>query len=386
MLKIKSISLIQIFFSLALLGIILFELIYFLRLKPFFYPANFSANDFKISFTPENFFFSQAEKMPLKEKVGRLFIVGFSGKKLSSEQISFFKKNHFCNFIIGRQNIQDQDQLKTLVHSLTSLCKGRALRPIVVVDQEGGRVARINFGGINNVSQAEIKTASQAGRIAKNRGEILKNLGFNLNLAPVLEVQRQPDSYIGQRAFLGGENQVYLLAKAMIAGYQQASIIAAAKHFPGGLGRTNLDPHFVLPIIRVNLDEMAQDLYPYQRLINDQSLKAVMVGHLKYPQIDQNYPASLSKTFISQILRQELGFKGLVITDDLSMKAINNYYQASSAAKLAFKAGADLILISGSKTSQEQAFQALFQLVLKGEVKKKRVEQSLKRIMISFFN
>ena len=255
---------------------------------------------------------------------------------------------------------------------------------LIAIDQEGGQVDRFKLENLDNTPQAQIKSLKQAYDIAKSRGEALKNLGINLNFSPVLEVVTSKMSYINlfSRAFLAsGQEEVLEFGQAMITGYQDAGITAVPKHFPGGLGRVLQDPHQTLPIINISRKELDQDIYPYKKLIENKKLKAVMITHLKYPQIDPDLASSLSKTFITSILRADLGFQGVVITDDLKMKAITNNYSIPEAAKLAFQAGADLILISSNKQDQKQAYQALLQAVYTGEIPESRVDQSLLRIL-----
>lgn len=370
----QIIKLLPYFFSVLLLILVVFELVYFLNLKPFYYPQ-----DLLIEFTPESYLDRKIHKLSLEEKVGLLFMVGFDEKELDEKTLAFFQKHNFNAFLLRERNIKDEKQLKQLINSL----KIGSLTSLIAVDQEGGKADRINFTNIDRTSQAKIKNQEQAYQIAKTRGEILASLAIDLNFSPVLEVVRNNSAYINRsgRAFLGDEEQVFQLAKAMIRGYKERGVISVAKHFPGGLGRRVENPHQVLPVLDINKKEIEKDIYPFKKLIAEKKVRAIMVTHLLYPQIDQQYPSSLSSRFMIDILRKDLGFKGVIISDDLAMKAITNDYSIAQAAKQAFLAGADLILISSSPSDQQEAYNVILKAVQTGEISMTKVEWSLKRII-----
>jgi len=252
------------------------------------------------------------------------------------------------------------------------------------VDQEGGMVARIQTPQIDSTPQSEIQTAAQASKIALNRAQILKSYNINTNFAPVVEVIRDNNSYLANlnRAFPGDEQQVYQLAKAMIQTYQQNGIIAVAKHFPGGLGRKSADPHQTLPTININRQQLNQDLIPFQKLIQDNQIKALMTTHILYPQIDSQNPVTTSEIFISQILRGDLNYQGVILSDDLTMKGISSSKTVEQIAIQAIQAGHDIILIAGPETLQQSAYQTLLKAVQRGEISEKRINQSVKRILL----
>lgn len=331
--------------------------------------------------------------MSLEEKVGYLFMVGFEGEKLDEETRDFLQKHYFRNFLLLERNINNEEQLKQLTGDLKSLAgKDPVLQPIVAVDQEGGAVDRIRFGKIDHTSQLEISSVDQAYQLAYKRGKILNDLGINWNLAPVLDIGWDSSSYIAKtgRAFPDrnlnpvpgtgeGMGEGTGKAGAMIRGYQESGVIGVVKHYPFGLGRTRIDPHQNLATIDINKQELEKDWVVLKTLINRQEVKAVMVTHLKYPQID-DLPASLSTIWINDFLRQELGFKGVVVTDDLMMKAISHNYSVAEAGKLAFLAGADLIMVSGKPEDQYLAYEAILKAVRNGEISLARIEESVARI------
>lgn len=321
-------------------------------------------------------------QMSLEEKIGALFLIGFNGAKLDEETIRFFQKHHFNAFLLMKKNIVDQEQLIELTNFIIQL----NLLPfpsIIAVDQEGGSVNRIEFEEIGkiDISQRDIKTEEQAYRVAKKRGEVLASLGVNLNFSPVLEVVSNESSFIIDRAFQGDEQKVASLANQMVKGYHDSEIVSAIKHFPGGLGRTRTDPHKRLPVLEIGQDELAKDIFPFKELIKIDDVEAIMATHILYPQIDKKNPSSLSDEFISGILKHDFGFDGVVISDDLVMKAISSKFSIAQAAKLAFIAGIDLLVISSDSSDQQEAYKTLLQAVEDEEISVERVDESVKRIL-----
>ncbi len=247
-------------------------------------------------------------------------------------------------------------------------------KEMVFVDQEGGRVNR--FQESPNIAQNQIKDKNEAFRLAKVRGIMLKRNGVGVNLAPVLDIGYLKNSYIvrERRSFSDNPDQVAIFGEAMINGYHQAGIKTVIKHFPGGLGRTNLDPHFNLPEINIDQEELEKDLVPFQKLAS--LADGIMVTHLFYPQIDPQYPSSLSPIFINALLRQKLDYQKPVIVDDLNMKAISQSYSQAQALALSLKAGADLFIIS---QPEENLLEDLKKLIETDEINPALVNRALER-------
>jgi len=227
---------------------------------------------------------------------------------------------------------------------------------LVFIDQEGGQVNRLNE--LPNVGQAEIKNKNEAFRIAKIRGIFLRRNNVDINLAPVVDINWQESSYINanRRSFGQDSKQIFLFAEAMLKAYRQTGTKTVLKHFPGGLGRTEIDPHQSLPEINVGQREVNKDMAPFAALAS--KANAVMVTHLFYPQIDPQYPSSLSPIFINGLLRGKLNFQGPVILDDLNMGALADFSQAESIA-LGLKAGADMFIITQPEKNLEKDLMAL---------------------------
>lgn len=358
-------------FSLLIFPLLI--LIYLLTLKPYYFSFQEEIQT-PASLIEEFLLESQLAKLPLEEKVSALFIVPYNQSLLANVLEANILENNpnFRHFIL----FDDVNVNTGYLHLPTIIC----------IDQEGGLVSRIKSGKMDQTSQAEIKDPVQAYEVAKSRAKILKEYGINTNLAPVVEVIRDKDSYLAldNRAFLGNEEQVVSLAQAMIKGYQEEGIRAVLKHFPGGLGRKKADPHQTLPLLNISKAELDQDLIPFKKLIKTKLAKAVMTTHIFYPQIDPHEPVTTSKIFIEDILRKELGFKGIIITDDLIMRGISSQKTVEEAALQAFLAGHDLLLISGPREIQKRAYKAVLEAVKNGKISQKRLNLSLKRIIKLF--
>ncbi len=343
------------------------------------------------------------ENMSLEQKVGQLFMIGFDGTKLSEEMENLLAENYFGGFFVNSKNIENKEQLNELITNIKQkFClkitnfkpedftknniENQAiicLKPFVSIDQEGGVVNRINFENFDNTSQSEMENENQAFEIAKKRAEDLKGLGFNINFSPVLEVVKNNFSFINRsgRAFVGNKEKVYKLGKAMIDGYQIGGIIPAAKHFPADLGQVLEDPHLQLPKLEIKKSELINNSYVFNKIIQNGAPPIIMTTHILYPNIDKKYPSSLSEKLTRDILRGDFNYEGIIISDDLAMAAIKNNYSVTEAAKQAFLAGNDLILISGDQTDYQTAVESFLQAIKSGEISESRVDESLKRIL-----
>lgn len=371
-----------------LILVVFFELLIIFRSSSFNFPLDINQIEFDLG--TDMLLERKLMKMSDEEKIGTLFIIGFNGTALNQDTQRFINSHHFRHFLLLSKNIQSESQLKSLTSSLNLENSGH-FPSRIFIDQEGGRVSRIKFGSIDQISQSEIADAGIAYTLAKQRGEILLGLEISANFSPVVEIIRDKNSYLNadQRAFRPDngyddplyEEKVFQLSAAMIQGYKDGGVISVVKHFPCGLGRQTDDPHQTLPFIDISRTELDQDLKPLKRLIQTKNPGAIMTTHLFYPQIDSQDPVTTSERFISSILRGDLGYQGVIITDDLAMKAISTEQKISSAAKKAFLSGHDLILISGPTQVQAEAYQTILQAFNQGEIPQKRLHASLKRIL-----
>jgi beta-N-acetylhexosaminidase len=209
----------------------------------------------------------------------------------------------------------------------------------------------------------------------------LKLVGINMNFAPVLDVQRgEPEKHLRGRTFGEDVKIVSRLGKIVVESLQEHGILAVAKHFPG-LGRSRVDPHFELPRIELDMKEIeGVNLPPFQTAINI-NVSGIMTSHAIYPALDPERPATLSPVILTRLLRDKMGFEGLVITDDLEMGAIAKHWGIAEGAAAAFEAGADILLICENQNRVLEGIELLRRRLLQGEISSQRLDQSNERIM-----
>ena len=229
--------------------------------------------------------------------------------------------------------------------------------------------------------------ATDSTELAERAGGItaveLAAVGVNLNFAPVMDVNNNPrNPVIDRRSFGESPELVSRLGVPYIRGLQRNGVLATAKHFPGH-GDTTVDSHFDLPTVNHDLDRIhALELQPFRAAI-DADVAAIMTAHIVYPAFDPDRPATLSPTILTNLLREELGFDGLLITDDMEMKAIDDRYQSGEAAVMAIEAGADIVMVLWTPTKQNEVFDALLSAVNSGRISQARLDQSVERILKS---
>lgn len=317
------------------------------------------------------------ERMTTQEKIGQLFIISFPGSYLSDELNSLEKNYALGGVVIMSGNIISQTQLTQLSIDLQ---QNSPYGLIIATDQEGGTVARIPWDSARGISQQHIGIVDRedfAYQVAKTHAEALKDVHISMNFAPVLDIANDAQSPIISRSFGSDIDKVARLGKETIKAYHDEDILVVAKHFPG-IGRTSTDSHYELPQIIIDKETLQNDeLMPFKMAIR-QDVEAIMVGHVLYPLIDADNPASLSRVFIQDILRGELGFEGLIITDDIRMDALNGY---EHRALRAFQAGVDSILVADSYEAAASHMNDLLVAVDSGDISMERVEESVKRIL-----
>lgn len=326
-------------------------------------------------------------EMTLEEKVAGLFIVtpesitGVNTAVQAGEGTkSALEKYPVGGLIYFKKNIQSEEQIKEMVEKSVSYCK---YPMFIAVDEEGGEVARLAEGlKLQNVGKmSEIGNTgdtNKAYEAMKTVGSYMTSYGFNLNFAPMADVLTNEDNVsIGDRSFGSDANMVAGMVTAAMNGLEENGVTACVKHFPG-LGDAAEDTHNGLVVIDKSLDELKQaELLPFISAIEN-GANMIMVGHVSLPQIiGDNTPATMSKEVISELLRSELGFNGVVITDAMNMGAITEYYGADEAAIRAFRAGADMVLMP---ENFETAYKGVIEAVKEGTISEERINNSLKRV------
>jgi beta-N-acetylhexosaminidase len=276
--------------------------------------------------------------------------------------------------LLSGANIESAHQVAELTSSIRSILR---VPPLLAVDQEGGRVDRLK-GIYSPMPSADLLRASGDASLADRMGEItaeaLRTLGFNIDFAPVLDISVDDSAENGLKGRYLGDSaaQVIRLAGAYLEGLQRGGVIGVGKHFPG-LGASTIDSHSSLPTVARSRDEiMKQDLLPYLELFSkiNARLNALMISHAHYPAFDgpSPLPASLSKNIVNGLLRDELGFRGLSITDDLEMGAVTEGRDISEAAVMAIEAGNDMILMTGSPERATGVWQAMVDAARSGRI------------------
>ncbi len=330
--------------------------------------------------------------LPLREKIGQLFFIGLSGEEISKTDeklLSEIKPGGICLF---SRNIKDAEKTRKL---LSDVSKRLTLQPFLSLDQEGGLVDRLRRIAEPFPSAAEISrngNLENAKKLGELTAEILRILGFNMNFAPVADVctDRRVDFIMNNQARLFGHNkeQAFEFTKIYLEQMQASGIIGCLKHFPG-IGAVESDPHNELPTVNASKEDLYEiDLFPFIEHIKNTCIYAIMTAHITFPlnelqEFDSDgnlLPASLSQNFVTQLLRKQLGYKGLVLTDDLEMGAIVENYGIGEAAKTAFLAGSDFLLICNSPAAVFEGFEIMFEAFEKGEISEKRIDESLERI------
>lgn len=315
------------------------------------------------------------EDMTLEQKVGQLFIVGFWGKEPDYYITKMISERNIGGVILLGYNIDDEEQLKKLTTDLQNMS---SIPLFISVDQEGGEVSRIRFEETYNISQSDIRDEDGAFNIAKQRGEQLREFGINMNFSPVLDNVSNEGSFLYKRAFRGDGDNIASLATAMIEGYKEAGIIACVKHFPG-YSNESLDAHSALDSIDITKDDLGLYIYPFKEALK--SADAVMMGHMLFPNIDPDSPTSVSKYFVNDLLREELKFEGLIITDDMQMKSIYDMYSVKEAAVKAILVGNDILVYTGDPQEQADAYSAVLDAVREGVIKEDDIDRRVLKIL-----
>lgn len=326
--------------------------------------------------------------MTLEEQIGQVLTAGFQQTTPSQEIIDLIQNHHVGNIILFKRNIQSAQQVRQLTQSLQMIAKeaGHRYPLLIMIDQENGMVRRLGqsttiFPG--NMALGAIGSEQIAYDIALATGRELKALGINMNLAPVVDVNNNPaNPVIGVRSFGEDPYQVARLGAAMVKGYRAAGIITSIKHFPGH-GDTAVDSHLALPIIPYTMERLeAIELVPFKSAI-EAGADSVMIAHLYLPSLIQGeaLPATVSPVVITELLREKLGFEGLIISDCMEMQALSDTVGTEQGTVRALRAGIDLVLVSHHYSRQRGSIEAVQAAVRDGALSADRVRQAAERVL-----
>jgi len=329
---------------------------------------------------------STLELAELDSKIAQLFMVGMPGTDLDENTKRLIGDVGIGGIILFSRNVKDPVQVAELCDSIQQLATQTQDRPLfLAVDQEGGRVSRLRepfslFPGNEAIGKSSTPE-KEAGEFARVTAKEMALVGLNMDLAPVLDVPRgEPEEHLKGRTFGPDPELTSGLGNIMIRTLQGGGIMAVAKHFPG-LGAAGLDPHKTELTIDVHENELRKiDFKPFEGAI-ESKVVGIMISHAYYPAVDSQRPATMSPVIIGEILREELGFKGLILTDDLEMGAITRQWGVPEAAALALEAGADVLLICENQELVPQAISEIRDRILRGNIPLQRLHEAVERIV-----
>ncbi len=319
----------------------------------------------------------------IRSILAQSLVVGLPGPEAGPRELELVAREGLGGVILFARNIESPRQVWELNHSLRRAARDAGRPPLLVmVDQEGGDVARLRepftcLPGARELGESD--DPALMGRQGRRLGRELVAAGFNWNLAPVLDVHGLQDGIMRRRSLGRDASRVAELGAAFIRAMQATGCLACAKHFPG-LGRTTQDTHATRPRVELSRGDLAaMELVPFARAARV-GVAGIMVSHAVFPALDENRPASLSAPVIQGLLREELGFEGLVLSDDLEMGALAAELEADQAAVEAYRAGCDLLLVCHRPRLALAALDHLEEMARRGELSPGRIQATARRL------
>ena len=316
------------------------------------------------------------------DKVGQLLMIGIHGKTLNDDAKFMLNEYRVGGIILFDRNMESKDQVKSLIADINKTGKSAGLTPLFIgIDQEGGAVARMEDQLIKVPPAEELgkEPIEKAVSLAKQSGTELKDLGFNINFAPVADL-----GLTYGRSFSTNPDDVVRYASAVGKAYDEAGLWYSYKHFPG-IGKTDVDLHADTSVVPVSKETLLnEDTKVFVDLIKQSKTNtyAIMVSHAMYPQIDADHPSSLSKAIITDWLRKDMGYNGVVVTDDMDMGALAKHYTFGDMAVQSILAGSDILLVCHEYEHMQEAYNGLMKAVKDGRISKERLDESVKRILL----
>ena len=315
------------------------------------------------------------------EKVGQMLMIGIQGTRVDDDTSYMLNEYAIGGVILFDRNMQSQEQVLSFNKQLQESRHGD-LPLFIAIDEEGGKVARMKDSFEPPPSQwkiADSKDFQQAEKWAEYTADRLKNMGFNVNFAPVADVGNDEAG----RMYSDDPEMVSNFVKAAVQGYGKKNILCTIKHFPG-LGKGEADTHDNFVQVNADMDTLqAQDLLPFREMFQqgNQDNFWVMVTHVTYSALDAKNPASMSEVVMTNLLRNQLGYNGIVITDDVDMGAIAKHYSFADVGVKAVQAGADIVLICHEYDHEIEVYNGILSAVRDGSISKDRIDSSVKRIV-----
>ncbi|WP_253735950.1 beta-N-acetylhexosaminidase [Paenibacillus sp. FJAT-26967] len=324
--------------------------------------------------------------MTIEQKIGQLVISGVDGVQMDEHARELIDTYRVGGFILFKPNIASAGQTVTFLNSLKTVNAeaGGKIPLFLSVDEEGGRVSRMP-DSFADVPAMQVVGKTKDNRMAADVGNVLAKeisaLGFNLNYAPVLDINSNPDNpVIGNRSYGTTPELVGNMGVETMKGLASQKIIPVVKHFPGH-GDTSVDSHIGLPVVNYDLERLRSfELAPFAQAFKS-GADAAMVAHILLPKLDKTYPASLSPAVVSGLLRKEMNFGGVIFTDDLTMGAIMKNYGIGEAAVQSVMAGTDVVLVCHEYGNTIQVIEALREAVRNGKLSENRIDESVYRVL-----
>ena len=324
-------------------------------------------------------------ELTLDQKIGQVLCFGYPGADPEKGMKELLRDTHMGGIIIFARNLKDCDSLRqTLMEVQEEAIRQDGAPLLIGIDQEGGLVTRLYKGATffpGAMSTAAAGKVEYAYEIGKAMGAEMLALGINFNFSPVLDINTNPDNpIIGTRAYGDTREQVTVYASAYTKGLQE-TVIATGKHFPGH-GDTHQDSHLTLPKVdhpRERLDN--EELYPFRQLVKE-GIKAIMTTHIVFPAYDPSgLPATISEPILTGLLRKDMGFEGIIITDCMEMKAISDFYGTAEAVKMALNAGADMILVCHTRAVMLDCIAKLKEACLADPALMAKLDRAVERLL-----
>lgn len=324
--------------------------------------------------------------MDLREQIGQRLVIGFPGTELDPEFKRLVKEYKIGNIILFQRNLKSMEQVKALCADIQELVRRETGHDaFITIDQEGGKVTRLPGDGCNvpgAMATAATGEVENAEILAHITAKELKAVGVNFNLAPCMDINNNPENpVIGVRSYGDTAETVAAYGTAAFRGYRKGGVLSCAKHFPGH-GDTAVDSHVGLPVIDKTMEELeALELKPF-RAAMEAGIPAVMGSHILFPKLEpDNVPCTMSRRIVTGVLKDRLGFPGLVVSDCMEMDAIKKYYGTVKGVVSAMAAGVDMVLVCHTAALQEESARAVLQAVEEGRLSGEEMRISAEKVV-----
>lgn len=321
------------------------------------------------------------EDLTIDEKIGQMIMVGMDVPNVIDKIDDLILKYKVGGILLYKKNYKNYEELVELINYIKKINTANKVPLFIAIDQEGGRVNRMpnDFDNIPSPhSLAKYKKENMVEEAGDITGEMLNMLGFNFDFAPVMDIKRFSDNHaIGDRAFSENKEIVSKCGIDYMKQLQNHNVVSVIKHFPGH-GATNMDSHFILPIVKKRVEDIeSEDIFPFREAMKN-GADAMLISHLKIKEIAK-YPCSMSREFIVKYVRRKYNYKGLLITDDFGMKGVQILYGKKFAAKKGFEAGNDIIVVKYQ--NDEDCLENIIKSVKKNKKLQYKINNSVKKIL-----